>query len=168
VLINNAGSWRGGPIEKVTDDDMLDVFAVTILGAKNCVAAVAPYMRQASYGHIINVSSAVALIGWRGDAAYASAKAGLIGFTRAAAKDLAPDGIRVNVVAPGFVETDMTHGVSGTQRQRLMDRTLLRSLGEADDIGGMIYALATEGRYMTGSVLTVDGGLVLGNDSPAS
>jgi 3-oxoacyl-[acyl-carrier protein] reductase len=106
------------------------------------------------------------LVGWKGDSAYASAKAGLIGFTRAVAKELAPSGIRVNVVVPGFVETDMTSGVSARQRDQLRHRTLLDTIGLPEHIASMIYAIAVEGTYMTGSVLTVDGGLVLGRDEP--
>jgi 3-oxoacyl-[acyl-carrier protein] reductase len=166
VLVNNAGYWRGGPVHKVSAEDFLSVLSVTLVGAKNCVSAVAPHMADRSFGHIINVSSAVGMIGWKGDSAYAAAKAGLIGFTRAIAKELAEAGIRVNVVLPGFVETDMTIGISARQREQLQHRTLLGSVGRPEDIASMIYAIAIEGAYMTGSVVTVDGGLVLGRDEP--
>lgn len=166
VLVNNAGYWRGGPVHKVTAADFLSVLSVTLVGAKNCVAAVSTPMASRGYGHIVNVSSAVGMIGWKGDSAYAAAKAGLIGFTRAVAKELADGGVRVNVVLPGFVETDMTNGVSARQREQLRHRTLLGSVGRPADIASMIYAIATEGSYMTGSVVTVDGGLILGRDEP--
>jgi 3-oxoacyl-[acyl-carrier protein] reductase len=168
ALVNNAGSWRGAPIEQLTSEDFLSVLTVTLVGAKNCVAAVAPFMRARGRGRIVNVSSAVGLVGWKGDSAYAAAKAGLIGFTRAIAKELAADGIRVNAVAPGFVETDMTSSVSGRQRAQLRNRTLLSDVGTAEDVAAMIYAVAVEGAFMTGSVVTVDGGLVLGRDDTRS
>lgn len=166
ILVNNAGLWKGGLVQSLSSEDFISVLEVTLLGAKNCVAAAYPHMKRRGYGHIVNVSSAVGFIGWKGDSAYAAAKAGLIGFTRSVAKELADDGVRVNVVVPGFVETDMTSSVSNNQRVQLRHRTLLGNLGTPDDIGAIIYAVATEGHYMTGSVVTVDGGLVLGRDEP--
>lgn len=166
VVVNNAGFWRGGRVESLSSEDFLAILTVTLVGAKNCVASTIPYMRTRGFGHIINVSSAVGLIGWKGDSAYSAAKAGLIGFTRSVAKEVAEDGIRVNAVVPGFVETGLTRSVSLGQRDQLQRRTLLGTLGMPEDIASMIYAVAVEGRYMTGSVVTIDGGLVLGRDGP--
>lgn len=164
ALINNAGFWRGGLVHTLSSEDFMRVLSVTLIGAKNTLAAVIPHMKRRQYGHVVNVSSAVALIGWRGDSAYAAAKAGLIGLTKSVAKEVAGDGIRVNVILPGFVETDMTSAVSESQRAQLLRRTLLDRPGRPEDIASMVYAICVEGDFMTGSVLSVDGGLALGRD----
>jgi 3-oxoacyl-[acyl-carrier protein] reductase len=164
ALVNNAAIWRGGAVDRLSSAAFIEVLTVSLLGAKNCTAAVLPSMRRLNDGHVVNVSSAVAEVGWSGDTAYAAAKAGLIGFTRSLAKELARFGIRVNAIAPGFIRTDMTMDVPAEQRQQLVERTLLRRAGEPEDVADVIYALVDSGRYMTGSVISVDGGLVLGND----
>lgn len=164
VLVNNAGLWRGGLIQRVELDDFRRVVEVCVVGARNCTIAVLDAMRERGSGHILNVSSAVAVAGWKGDTAYATAKAGVIGLTRALAKEVAADGIRVNAVVPGFIATDMTDGVGPAQRRALVGRTLLKRVGTPVDVARVIYAVATEGVYMTGGVITVDGGFVLGSD----
>lgn len=167
VLVNNAGLWRGAPVQRLSSSDFRAVLDVTLVGAKNATAAVLGEMRARGSGHILNVSSAVGVTGWAGDSAYAAAKAGLLGMTSALAKELAPFGVQVNAIVPGYIETDMTDGVSESQRRALLDRTLLHGAGRPEDVGAMIYAVATVGRFMTGAVIAVDGGMILGRDGPS-
>lgn len=164
VLVNNAGLWRGGLVHRVDLKDFQRVIEVALVGTRNCSVAVLPHMRESGSGHIVNVSSAVAMVGWAGDSAYAAAKAGVIGLTRALAKELAVHGVRVNAVVPGFIDTDMTESVSAEQRRQLLGRTLLQRRGEPADVAGVVCALVSEGAFMTGSCVVVDGGFVLGRD----
>jgi 3-oxoacyl-[acyl-carrier protein] reductase len=159
VAVINAGVWRGGRIEDLSADDWGTVLATSLDGAFHVARAVVPVMRAAGHGRIVVVSSVVGLIGFPGDSAYATAKAGLFGLVRALAKEVARDGITVNAVAPGFVETDMTAAVSKKGRQLMIDGTLLGRAGRPEDVASAVRFLALDAPYTTGHTLVVDGGM---------
>lgn len=160
VLITNAGIHRGGRTERLAVDDFRAVIDTNLLGAFLCCRAALPDMRRASWGRIVTVGSVVGLVGFPGDVAYASSKAALGGLTRALAVECATDGITVNLVAPGFVETDMTRGLSDAARARIEDSIPMRRQGRGEEIAEMIVAVAAS-PYTTGSTLVVDGGHVI-------
>lgn len=160
-LVLNAGVWRGGRIDRLDPGDWDLVLATSLSSAFHLARCAVPLMREAGYGRIVAISSVVGLVGFPGDSAYASAKAGLHGMVRSLAKELGSSGITVNAVAPGFIETDMTGEVSGKGRQHMIDRTWLGRAGEADEIASAVTFLVADGSYVTGHVLTVDGGFSL-------
>ena len=162
VLVNNAGVWAGGPVEEVDIDSFRRVLEVSVVGTRNCVRAVLGSMKTQRHGSIVTISSSVALMGWRGDTAYAAAKSALIGFTRSLAREAAPYGVTANTVVPGLVDTDMTAGIPASERQRLLDRTLLGRSARPEEVASLVRFVALEGSYLTGSVLVADGGLALG------
>lgn len=159
VAVVNAGVWRGGRIEDLSADDWGTVLATSLDGAFHVARAVVPVMRAAGHGRLVVVSSVVGLIGFPGDSAYATAKAGLFGLVRALAKEVARDGITVNAIAPGFVETDMTAAVSEKGRQLMIDGTLLGRAGRPADVASAVRFLALDAAYTTGHTLVVDGGM---------
>ncbi|HEY5700481.1 MAG TPA: 3-oxoacyl-ACP reductase FabG [Gammaproteobacteria bacterium] len=163
VLVNNAGVTRDGLLVRMGEDDW-DAVLDTNLKAlyRTCKAAARPLMK-AKRGRIINLTSVVGVMGNAGQANYAAAKAGIIGFTRALARELAPRNITVNAVAPGFIDTDMTRGLAERQRAALTEQIPLHRLGTPDDIAGAVAFLASPGAaYITGEVLHVNGGLFMG------
>lgn len=161
VLVVNAGVWRGGAVEQLTREDWSLVLDTSLTGAYNLVRAALPRMRGGDYGRVIVLSSVIGLIGYQGDSAYAAAKAGLIGFVKAVSKECGREGITVNAIAPGFVETDMTESVPDRARERLLARTSLRRAGTPAEIAAAARFLACEGSYVTGQTIVVDGGLTL-------
>jgi 3-oxoacyl-[acyl-carrier protein] reductase len=161
VLVLNAGAWRGGRIAELTEPDWAAVLDTSLTGAYRMVHAALPHLREGGWGRIVLISSVIGLIGWPGDGAYAAAKAGLFGFTRAVAKEEARHGITVNAVAPGFVETEMTADVPDASRERMVGRTALRRPGQPEEIARAVAFLAAGGSYVTGHTLVVDGGMSL-------
>lgn len=162
ILVNNAGLTRDALILRARDEDWQQVVDVNLKGPFNMIRAVARGMVRRREGVIVNVSSIVGLMGNAGQANYASAKAGLVGLTKSIAKELAPRGIRANVVAPGFIDTQMTADLSAEARDKLLARIPLGSLGEPEDVAPVIRFLAGPGaRYITGQVIVVDGGMVM-------
>jgi 3-oxoacyl-[acyl-carrier protein] reductase len=157
-LVLNAGIWRGGRIDALPEDEWWNVVEVNLRGLYRTTRAALPLLRAGAAGSIVLVSSVVALTGFPGDTAYASAKAGLIGLARSLARELARDGIRVNVLAPGFVESDATADVSPRNRERLLRRTILQRFGDAEEVARAAVFLSEDATYTTGAVLTVDGG----------
>lgn len=160
VLIVNAGVWRGGPIDALSRADWDAVLQTSLTGAFYLTQAAAPALRR-SGGRIVVMSSVIGLVGFAGDAAYASAKAGLFGLVRSLAKELGRDGVLVNAVAPGFIDTDMTAAVAGRSRERMIGRTVLGRAGHVSEIAAATRFLACEASYVTGQVLVVDGGFSL-------
>lgn len=162
VLVNNAGITRDGLIARMTEDDFDRVIEVNLKSAFNCCKAASRSMMKRRCGRIVNMSSVVGVYGNAGQVNYAASKAGIIGLTKALAKELAPRSITVNAVAPGFIATDMTQALADAQRETLVDRIGLNRLGEPEDIANAVcFLVSDEASYITGQVLCVDGGLSL-------
>lgn len=162
ILVNNAGVTRDGLLMRMSDEDWDTVLDTNLKGAFLFTKAlVRAFIKQRS-GRIINVSSVIALRGNAGQANYAASKAGLLGFTKSVARELASRGITVNALAPGFVETDMTAPLTAELKEMVLKGIPLGSFGKADDIAHAAVFLASPGaRYITGQVLAVDGGMVM-------
>jgi len=162
ILVNNAGVTRDGLLMRMSDADWDTVLDTNLKGAFLVTKAFSRAMIKARTGRIINLSSVIGLIGNAGQCNYAASKAGLIGFTQSAAKELAGRGITVNAIAPGFIETDMTSELKPEMRDAILKQIPLGMFGQAEDIAGAALFLAgASGRYVTGQVLTVDGGMVM-------
>lgn len=157
VLVNNAGLHRGGKVGRLALEDWDAVLATNLGGPLHCVRAVLPHMGEG--GSIVNVGAVVGFRGFTGDSAYGSSKAGLAGLTRVLAIELAPRLIRVNLVVPGFVITEMTQQIDERARELLMQRIPLRRAGTEDEMAEVIWWVAGS-TYMTGSVIPTDGGLM--------
>jgi 3-oxoacyl-[acyl-carrier protein] reductase len=156
-LVANAGIWRGGTLARLDDDAWWEVVEINLGGTRTLAKAALPALAERG-GSIVLVSSAVGLVGFPGDTAYASAKAALVGFGRSLAKEVAPRGIVVNVLAPGFVDTDMTAAVPASSRERIEQLTTLGRFGRPEEIARAAAFLALDAGYCTGVVLPVDGG----------
>lgn len=158
VLVNNAGITRDGLFMRMSKENWDAVINTNLTGAYNVTQPVIKVMMKQRSGAIVNMASIVGVYGNAGQANYAAAKAGLIGFTKSLAKELASRNIRVNAVAPGFIQTDMTKGLDS---EKIAEHIPLKRLGEADDIAGAVKFLAVDAVYVTGQVLQVDGGLTI-------
>lgn len=162
ILVNNAGVTRDGLLMRMSDADWDTVLNTNLKGAFHFTRAFARGFIKQRSGRIINVASVIGLIGNAGQCNYAASKAGLIGFTKSTAKELASRGITVNALAPGFIETDMTAVLKPEMKAELLKVIPLNTLGSPDDIAHAALFLASPGaRYVTGQVLTVDGGMVM-------
>lgn len=162
ALVNNAGITRDGLILRMKDEDWDAVIAANLSGAFYCCRAAARAMLKQRTGRIINLSSIIGLHGQAGQSNYAAAKAGLIGFTKSLAQEFAPRNITANVVAPGYIETDMTSAFSDTQRDAILDRVPMKRAGTSEDVAQAVLFLASDAAaYITGHTLTVDGGLAM-------
>lgn len=162
VLVNNAGITRDGLMMRMSEQDFDAVLATNLKGAFACMQAVMRPMMKQRWGRIVNLSSVVGLRGNLGQANYAASKAGLIGMSKSAAKELASRGITVNCVAPGFIETDMTAVLPESVRTALLGQIPLARLGTAEEVAAAVAFLASpEAAYITGQVLCVDGGMAM-------
>ena len=163
ILVNNAGITRDQLAMRMTDEDWDKVLTINLKSVFLCTRAVLRPMLKQRSGRIVSISSIVGIIGNAGQANYASAKAGIIGFTKTIAKEVASRGITVNAVAPGFIDTPMTQALPEERRQMLMNNIPLGYLGTPRDVAETVAFLASEeARYITGQVITVDGGISLG------
>ena len=162
ILVNNAGVTRDNLLMRMSEEEWDTVINTNLKGAFNFTKALTrPFIKQRS-GRIINIASVIGLIGNAGQSNYAASKAALIGFTKSIAKELAPRGITVNAIAPGFIETDMTAVLDDKVREEVLGRVPLGRFGSSDDIAHAAVFLAMEPTgYVTGQVLTVDGGMVM-------
>lgn len=162
VLVNNAGITRDGLLARMSEEAFDQVIDVNLKGAFNCLRQVAPIMMKQRFGRVVSLSSVVGLAGNAGQVNYAASKAGIIGLTKSAAKELAPRGITVNAVAPGFIETDMTEAMGEKAIAAVRERIAMRKFGKPQDVAYAVGFLASEeARYITGQVLAIDGGMSL-------
>lgn len=162
VLINNAGITRDGLLMKMSEEHWDEVLDVNLKSVFNtCQALVRPMMKARS-GKIINISSVVGLTGNAGQVNYSASKSGVIGFTKSLAQELATRGICVNCIAPGFIETRMTDSLTDTQKESILGKIPMGRMGDAKEIANAALFLASDlSTYMTGQILTVDGGMVM-------
>jgi 3-oxoacyl-[acyl-carrier protein] reductase len=162
ILVNNAGITRDNLIMRMKDDEFDEVINTNLKGVFNCVRSVTRTMMKQRSGRIINISSVVGAMGNSGQANYVAAKAGVIGLTKSAARELASRGITVNAIAPGFITTDMTDKLSDEMKAQLLLQIPLARFGQPDDIARTVLFLASnEASYMTGQTLHIDGGMYM-------
>ncbi|MBP7072829.1 MAG: 3-oxoacyl-[acyl-carrier-protein] reductase [Clostridia bacterium] len=162
ILVNNAGITRDNLIIRMTEKEFDEVINTNLKGAFICTKAVSRVMIKQKSGKIINVSSVVGIVGNAGQSNYAAAKAGLIGFTKSMAKELAKRGINVNAVAPGFIQTDMTSVLPENVKEEFLKSIPLMRIGKPEDIANTVLFLASEySDYITGQVINIDGGMVM-------
>jgi len=159
-LVNNAGITRDGLLLRMKEEEFDAVLATNLKGAFNMLRHVSPIMLKQKSGAIINVSSVVGLMGNVGQANYAASKAGLIGLTKSAARELAMRGVTCNAIAPGFIETDMTAGLSEDVQERMYEMIPLKRFGQAEEVAQLVCFLAGH-QYITGQVIAVDGGMTM-------
>lgn len=162
ILVNNAGITQDGLLMSMKEADFEQVLAVNLKGAFLCMKAVSRQMLKQKYGRVINLSSVVALRGNAGQSNYAASKAGILGLTKSAAKELASRNITVNAIAPGFIDTDMTAAMPEKTRAAVLSTIPMGKMGSAEDIAKAVAFLASDdASYITGQVLCVDGGMAM-------
>ena len=162
VLVNNAGITKDNLILRMKEEEFTDVINVNLVGTFNITKNVIKYMTKKRYGKIINLSSVVGISGNAGQSNYAASKAGIIGFTKSIAKELASRNITANAVAPGFIQTDMTNVLKDEVKEAIEGTIPLKRLGTAEDVAKVVKFLASEeSSYITGQVINVDGGMLM-------
>lgn len=162
VLVNNAGITKDTLLMRMKEEDFDKVINVNLKGTYNVTKNVIPYMMKQKYGKIVNISSVVGVSGNAGQANYAASKAGIIGFTKSIAKELASRNILANCVAPGFIKTDMTDILSDSVKESINSQIPLKKMGTAKEVANAVYFLGNEeNTYITGQVLNVDGGMLM-------
>ncbi len=162
VLVNNAGVTKDSLLLRMKEEDFDTVINVNLKGTFNVTKACIPYMMKKKSGKIVNISSVVGISGNSGQANYAASKAGIIGFTKSVAKELASRNILANCVAPGYIATDMTNGLSDAVKESINNQIPLKRVGMPEEVAKAVYFLAgEENSYITGQVINVDGGMLI-------
>ncbi len=162
ILVNNAGITKDNLLIRMTEADWDSVMDVNLKGVFLCTKAVSRSMMKRRYGKIINITSVVGITGNPGQGNYSASKAGVIGFTKSMAKELASRGIRVNAVAPGFIETDMTDVLKEELKEEMLKTIPLSTMGKPSDIANLVVFLASEkSDYITGQIIKIDGGMAI-------
>ena len=162
ILVNNAGITKDGLLMRMKEEDFDSVIDINLKGAFNCTRHVSAIMLKQRSGRIINISSVSGLTGNAGQVNYSSAKAGILGMTKAVAKELASRNVTCNAVAPGYIQTDMTDVLSDKVKDTIMNTIPLKRLGNPEDVANAVAFLASEeASYITGQIINVDGGMVM-------
>jgi len=162
ILVNNAGITKDGLLARMKEEDFDKVIETNLKGTFNCIRHATPIMMKQRSGRIINMTSIVGVAGNAGQMNYAASKAGVIGMTKSAAKELASRGITVNAIAPGFIQTDMTDALSDKVKEELLSGIPLKRLGQVEEIADLAAFLASDSAsYITGQVININGGMYM-------
>lgn len=162
ILVNNAGITRDGLLMRMKEEDFDKVIDINLKGVFNCTKAATKYMMKKKYGKVINMASIVGIMGNPGQTNYCASKAGVIGFTKASARELASRNININAVAPGFIDTDMTQVLSENIKNSMLANIPKKTFGKPEDVANLVAFLASDmSEYITGQVINVDGGMVM-------
>lgn len=162
ILVNNAGITRDGLVMRMSDDDFNQVIDTNLRGAFYCMRAASKLMMKKRYGRIVTISSVVGVMGNAGQVNYAGSKAGVIGMTKSLAKELGSRNVTANAVAPGFITTDMTDGLSEAVKEQMAKAIPLGRMGQAEDVANAVaFLVSDKASYITGQVLHVDGGMAM-------
>jgi 3-oxoacyl-[acyl-carrier protein] reductase len=162
ILVNNAGITRDGLLLRMASQDWDDVVSINLRGLFNCTKRAAKIMLKQKSGKIVNLSSVVGQVGNEGQANYATTKAGILGFTRSVALELASRGIAVNAVAPGYIESEMTEGMTEAKSAEVIQKIPFKRFGTCEEVAEMVLFLSSDRcRYLTGQTINIDGGMVM-------
>lgn len=162
VVVNNAGITKDNLLLRMSEDEFDDVININLKGTYNCIRQVARIMMKQRSGKIVNMASVVGLSGNAGQANYAASKGGVIALTKSVAKELAPRGINVNAIAPGFIETAMTEKLGDSVKEVALTNIPMKKFGSVEDVANVVKFLCSEdSKYITGQVISVDGGMVM-------